>query len=56
MDFSTSDQAWIQIETGDTEGRTRAVVIGDALAEILTARGIHTSVEHHGLTPPAPQK
>ncbi|MCC0100569.1 hypothetical protein K7B10_38550 [Streptomyces flavotricini] len=41
---------------GDAEGRTRAVVADGALTEILTARGIHTSVEHRGLTPPAAQK
>ncbi|MFE4206110.1 RNase adapter RapZ [Streptomyces goshikiensis] len=46
----------VRVLVGDVEGRTRAVVVGDALGEILTARGIHTSVEHRGLTPPAAQK
>ncbi|MFE5718608.1 RapZ C-terminal domain-containing protein [Streptomyces erythrochromogenes] len=56
LDRSAKSNLIVRVLVGDTEGRTRAVVIGDALAEILTARGIRTSVDHHGLTPPAPQK
>ncbi|MFJ6784531.1 hypothetical protein [Streptomyces yangpuensis] len=55
LDHNSKTNLIVRVLIGDTEGRTRAVVIGDALAQILTARGIHTSVEHHGLTPPAPQ-
>ncbi|MGO4459892.1 RNase adapter RapZ [Streptomyces sp. M-16] len=55
LDHNAKSNLTVRVLVGDTEDRTRAVVVGDALAEILTARGIHTSVEHRGLTPPAAQ-
>ncbi|MFD6186768.1 hypothetical protein [Rhodococcus sp. NPDC059969] len=56
LDHNAKSNLIVRVLVGDAEGRTCAVVVGDALAEILTARGIHTSVEHRGLTPPAAQK
>ncbi|MEV7730447.1 RNase adapter RapZ [Streptomyces sp. NPDC087917] len=56
LDHNTKSNLIVRVLVGDAEGRTRAVVVGEALAGILTARGIHTSVEHRGLTPPDTQK
>ncbi|MCX5112536.1 hypothetical protein OOK13_29490 [Streptomyces sp. NBC_00378] len=37
--------------TGDHDGRNCAVVLGDAVAEVLNSRGILIEVQHHHLEP-----
>lgn len=49
LDFNARKNFTLRILIGDDTGRTRAVVVGDAVAEILAARGILTEVEHHHL-------
>ncbi|MFJ2819109.1 hypothetical protein [Streptomyces sp. NPDC087294] len=49
LDFNAGKNLALRVLIGDDTGRTRAVVVGDAVAEILTARGIPTEVEHHHL-------
>ncbi|QHC33932.1 RapZ C-terminal domain-containing protein [Streptomyces sp. HF10] len=49
LDFNARKNFTLRVLIGDETGRTRAVVVGDAVAEILTARGIPTEVEHHHL-------
>ncbi|MEW1551323.1 RapZ C-terminal domain-containing protein [Streptomyces tsukubensis] len=49
LDFNASKNFVLRVLVGDDTGRTKAVVVGDAVAEILTARGITTEVEHHHL-------
>ncbi|WP_164662615.1 RNase adapter RapZ [Streptomyces sp. RLB3-6] len=51
LDFNSASNFTLRILIGDDDGRTRAVVVGDAVAEILNARGIPAEVEHHHLTP-----
>lgn len=49
LDFNAASNFVLRILVGDHGGRPRAVVVGDALAEILTGRGIPAEVEHHHL-------
>ena len=49
LDYNATKNFTIRVLIGDHGGRTRAVVVGDAVAEILNARGITTEVEHHHL-------
>ncbi|MFB8442695.1 hypothetical protein ACFC7A_26955 [Streptomyces niveus] len=47
LDFNSEKNFTLRILIGDDTGRTRAVVLGDAVAEVLNGRGIPTEVEHH---------
>ncbi|MGW3414599.1 RapZ C-terminal domain-containing protein [Streptomyces sp. NPDC000888] len=49
LDFNAQKNFTLRVLIGDDTGRTKPVVLGDAVAEILTARGIPTEVEHHHL-------
>lgn len=49
LDFNARKNFTLRVLIGDDAGRTKAVVLGDAAAEILNARGIPTEVEHHHL-------
>ncbi|MEV7681411.1 RNase adapter RapZ [Streptomyces sp. NPDC088341] len=49
LDFNAKKNFTVRVLIGDHDGRTRSVVVGDAVAEILNARGIPTEVEHHHL-------
>ncbi|MFI0742417.1 hypothetical protein ACH4PU_30725 [Streptomyces sp. NPDC021100] len=49
LDFNARKNFTVRVLIGDHDGRTRAVTIGDAMTEILNARGIPTEVEHHHL-------
>lgn len=51
LDYNARKNLTLRILIGDNDGRTRAVVVGDAVAEILNGRGIPTEVEHHHLNP-----
>ncbi|WP_329345502.1 hypothetical protein OG252_52020 (plasmid) [Streptomyces sp. NBC_01352] len=55
LDSNATRNLTLRILIGDDNGSTRAVVVGDAVAEVLTARGIPTEVEHRHL-PEAAQK
>ncbi|MFJ2007926.1 RapZ C-terminal domain-containing protein [Streptomyces chartreusis] len=55
LDYTASKFLTVNILIGDRDGQTRAVVVGDAVAEILNARGIPTEVEHRHLESDAPQ-
>jgi RNase adaptor protein for sRNA GlmZ degradation len=49
LDFNATKNFTLRVLIGDHDGRTRAVVVGDAVAEILNGHGIPTEVEHHHL-------
>ncbi|WP_329583696.1 RapZ C-terminal domain-containing protein [Streptomyces sp. NBC_01361] len=49
LDFNAKKNFTLRVLIGDHDGRTRSVVVGDAMAEILNGRGIPTEVEHHHL-------
>jgi hypothetical protein len=51
LDFNAASNFTLRILIGDDGGRPRAVVVGDAVAEILNGRGIPAEVEHHHLAP-----
>lgn len=46
LDFNEQKNFTLRILVGDRDGKTRAVVVGDTVAEILNSRGIPTQVEH----------
>ncbi|WP_225638160.1 RapZ C-terminal domain-containing protein [Streptomyces solaniscabiei] len=50
LDYNAAKNFTLRVLIGDREGRTRAVVVGDAVAEILNGRGIPTTIHHHHLT------
>ncbi|MGW5043056.1 RapZ C-terminal domain-containing protein [Streptomyces parvulus] len=49
LDLNARTNFTLRVLIGDGTGRTRAVVVGDAVAEVLAARGIPTEVQHHHL-------
>ncbi|MFD3330171.1 hypothetical protein [Streptomyces sp. NPDC058701] len=51
LDFNSKKNFTARVLIGDRDGRTRAVVLGDAVAEVLNGRGIPTEVQHHHLEP-----
>ncbi|MFF7176824.1 RapZ C-terminal domain-containing protein [Streptomyces pseudovenezuelae] len=55
LDFNARKNFTLRVLIGDDTGRTRAVVLGNAVAEILNARGILTEVEHRHLGTGAPR-
>nr|WP_318218979.1 hypothetical protein [Streptomyces sp. SCL15-6] len=50
LDYNAARNFTLCVLIGDREGRTRAVVVGDAVAEILNGRGIPATIQHHHLT------
>jgi RNase adaptor protein for sRNA GlmZ degradation len=55
LDYNAMKNLTLRVLIGDHDGRTRAVVVGDAVAEILNARGIPTEAKHDHLEAGAEQ-
>lgn len=51
LDFNSRKNFTARVLIGDRDGRSRAVVLGDTVAEVLNGRGIPTEVKHHHLEP-----
>ncbi|MCS0606025.1 hypothetical protein NX794_33175 [Streptomyces sp. LP11] len=53
LDANAARNLRLRVLVGDEDGQRRAVVVADALAEILTGRGLPADVVHHHLPAPA---
>lgn len=49
LEFNSQKNFTVRVLIGDHDGRARAVVVGDAVADVLNNCGIPTEVNHHHL-------